>query len=144
MASVETRWFTKGGKNLVEAEIGWVTGPINVMLMAAGYVFDQDGPEVYADVSPSEAVGAGYVVGGKLLANRSVVIDAPSNETHLLADDIEWAGSTITARGAVIYVNGGAKPVLGYTDFETDRLTNLGRFLIEWPDTGALRMAAVI
>lgn len=139
MAAVETKWFTKGGKNLVEAEIGWVTGPINVALMGAGFAFDQDLPEVWGDLSAQEATGIAYVAGGTVVANRSVVLDLPSNETRLLGDPVQWPTSTITARGAVIYATSGAKPVLGYVDFVSDRTSENGLFRIEWPTTGVLR-----
>ena len=143
MATVETHWFTKGGKNLVESEVGWVVSPINVMLMAAGYAFDQDGPETYADVAAAEAAGTAYVVGGAVIAARSVVIDPASNETRLLGDPVQWPVSTIVARGAIIYANAGAKPVLGYANFETDRTSENGLFRIEWPVTGVLRTRAL-
>lgn len=143
MATVETRWFTKGGKNLVESEVNWVTGPINVMLMAGGYVFDMDAPETYADVSASEAVGTAYVAGGVVIGTRSVVVDPASNETRLLGDPVEWLNSTIVARGAVMYANAGAKPVLGYCDFAIDRTSENGLFRIEWPVTGVLRLRAL-
>jgi len=139
VAAVETKWFTKGGKNLVEAEIGWVTGPINVALMGAGFAFDQDLPEVWGDLSAQEATGIAYVAGGTVVANRSVVLDLPSNETRLLGDPVQWPTSTITARGAVIYATSGAKPVLGYVDFVSDRTSENGLFRIEWPTTGVLR-----
>jgi hypothetical protein len=142
MASLETKWFTKGGKNLVEAEVGWVASPIQVMLMASGYVFNQDGPEVYADVSASEATGTAYVVGGAVIATRSVTIDLPSNGTRLLGDPVQWPNSTIVARGAVIYVNAGAKPLLGFVDFVTDRTSENGLFRIEWPTSGVLTLQA--
>jgi len=142
MATVETRWFTKGGKNLVEQEVGWVSGPINVMLMRSGYVFDKNGPEAYSDVSANEATGTAYVAGGVVVANRSVTVDTVSNETRLLGDAVQWSNSTIAARGAVIYANVGTKPVLGYVDFVTDRTSENGLFRIEWPTTGVLRTRA--
>ena len=129
-----------GGVQMIGAT---VTGPVQVMLMAAGYVFNQDGPEAYADVSASEAVGTGYVAGGVAIGTRSVTVDAASNETRLLGDPVQWLASTITARGAVIYVNAGGKPVLGYCDFVTDRTSENGLFRIEWPVTGVLRTRAL-
>jgi len=143
MATVETKWFTKGGKNLVESEVGWVASALNVILMKGGFVFDQDGPENYADLSANEATGTGYTAGGVVIANRSVVIDPASNETRLLGDPVQWTASSITARGAVIYQNFGAKPVLGYCDFVTDRTSENGLFRIEWPVTGVLRLRAL-
>lgn len=143
MAAVTTRWFTKGGKNLVEQEVGWTPSLIQVALMHAGWVIDQDAPENFADLGPVEAVGVGYVAGGVVIANRAVVIDAPSNETRLNGDPVQWPNSTIIARGAVIYVNSGARPVLGYCDFATDRTSENGLFRIEWPVTGVLRTRAL-
>jgi len=143
MATVETKWFTRGGKNLVEQEVGWVPGPINVALMGAGFTFDQDLPEVWGDLSAQEAIGTGYVAGGTEILTRSVVLDLPSNESRLFGDPVQWANSTITARGAVIYATSGAKPVLGYVDFITDRTSENGLFRIEWPATGVLRTRAL-
>ena len=143
MATVQTHWFTKGGKNLIEMEIGWTPSPIAVALMRPGWVINQDGPEVWADVSADEANGVGYAPGGLGIGNRSVVIDPASNETRLFGDPVQWPGSTITARGAVIFVNAAAQPVLGYVDFETDRASDQGLFRIEWPVTGVLRTRAL-
>jgi len=143
VATVETKWFTKGGKNLVEQEIGWVASSINVALMAAGFVFDQDGPESFSDIQASEAAGQSYVAGGVVIGNRSVVIDAASNETRLLGDPVQWANSSITARGAVMYVTLGNKALLGYCDFGSDRTSENGLFRIEWPTTGVLRTRAL-
>jgi len=142
MATVETKWFTRGGKNLVEQEVGWVTGPINVMLMKAAYVFDQDGPEVYADLSAAEVVGIGYTAGGTALSGRSIGLDASLNETRLLGNPVQWPNSTITSRGAVVYATTGSKPVLGYCDFGMDRLSISGLFSIEWPNSIVLRATA--
>src|SRR5262245_37106479 len=96
--------------------------------MKDGYVFDQDGPEVFADVSASEATGIGYVAGGTLLAGRAVVLDPASNETHLLGDPVFWVDSTIRSAGAVIYANAGTKPLLGLIDFSFDRTSENGLF----------------
>jgi len=141
VATVETKWFTKGGKNLVEAEIGWVPSQMNVALMGSGFTFDQDLPESWADVSASEATGVGYTAGGVQIANRSVTLDLPSNETRLMGDPVQWVNSTIVARGAVIFAAAG--PVLGYIDFVTDRSSENGLFRIEWPATGVLRTRAL-
>ena len=143
MATVETHWFTKGGKNLAEQEIGWAASPINVILMRGGYVFDQDGPEVYADVQADEANGVAYVAGGTVIGTRSVALDPASNETRLLGDPVQWLNSTIVARGAIILADVGAKPVLGYCDFAIDRTSENGLFRIEWPVTGVLRTRAL-
>lgn len=139
--AVETHWFTKGGKNLVEAEVGWVTGPIYVALVAVGHLPTQDGPEVLADIT--QVAGVAYVAGGTELLTRSVVVDAPTNETQLVGDPVEWIGSTITSPGGVIYANVGAKPLLGYVDFGEDKFSIGGLFRIEWPATGALRTRAL-
>ena len=143
MALVETHWFTKGGKNLIEAEIGWVPGPIFCALLKNGATLDQDTPEVFADVVANEATGTGYTAGGVAIANRSVTVDAASNETRLLGDPVQWASSTIGARWAIMYVNSGAKPLLGYVDFVNDRFSEAGLFRIEWPVTGVLRTRAL-
>lgn len=143
MAQVETHWFTKGGKNLVEQEIGWMATAMQCALIKGGFAFDKDTPETWADLSANEAVGAGYVAGGVVLANKAVTIDAPSDEVRLIADPAQWPNSTIVARGAVVYANVGAKPLLGFIDFVTDRASEAGLFRVEWPITGVLRTRAL-
>jgi hypothetical protein len=141
--TVSAHWFTKGGKNLVEQEIGWIASPIYCALLGGGYAFNQDGPEAWSDVSGSEASGSGYTSGGIVIANRTVVIDTSTNEVRLMGDRVEWVPSSVTARGAVIYVNSGAKPLLGYVDFEVDRSSSEGLFRLTWPATGVLRTRAL-
>jgi len=143
MAEVEAKWFTKGGKNLVEQEVGWVSGPVKVALITTGFAFDQDAPESFNDLAASEATGTAYTAGGAEILNRSVVIDTSSNETRLMGDPVQWPNSSIGARGAVIYINAGAKPVLGYIDFIEDRTSVDGLFRLEWPTSGVLRTRAL-
>lgn len=143
MATVETHWFSKGGKNLIEAEVGWVPSSIFCALLRNGATLDQDTPENFADVAANEAAGVGYAAGGVVIANRSVTVDAATNETRLLGDPVQWASSTVGARWGVVYVNAGAKPLLGYVDFVTDRFSEAGLFRIEWPATGVLRTRAL-
>src|SRR4030095_12278647 len=94
----------------------------------------------YPDVSASETTGTAYVVGGAVIANRSVVIDPSSNGTRLLGDPVQWPTSTIAARGAIIYMNAGVQPLLGFVDFVTDRTSENGLFRIEWPNSGVLSL----
>jgi len=143
MALVETHWFTKGGKNLVEAEASWATMNAFCALLKNATTLDQDAPEVFADVVANEATGTGYTPGGVAIANRSVTVDAASNETRLIGDPVQWTPSTIGARWAIIYINAGAKPLLGYVDFISDRFSEAGLFRIEWPVTGVLRTRAL-
>lgn len=143
MATVNSYWFTKGGKNLVEAEVSWSAAAVYVALMKSAYVFDQDTPENWGDISANEATGTAYTAGGVAIANKSVVVDAASNETRLMGDNVLWPGSTITSRGAAIYINAGAKPLLGFVDFLTDRVSDAGLFQITWPATGVLRLRAL-
>jgi hypothetical protein len=143
MATVQTHWYTKGGKNLVEQEVGWVPSPVTVALMKGGWVIDQDGPEAFTDIAADEATGTGYSAGGVVIAGRAVTLDPATNETRLLGNPVEWPNSTILARGAAIYVNTGVKPLLGYVDFESDRQSDQGLFRIEWPATGVLRTRAL-
>lgn len=142
MATVQTHWFTKGGKNLVEQEIGWVASSINVALMKGGWVIDQDAPETYLDVVADEATGIGYTQNGVAIPNRAVVLDPATNETRLIGDAVQWPNSTITARGAIIYMLFAPYALLGYVDFAADRASENGLFRIEWPATGVLRLRA--
>lgn len=74
----------------------------------------------FADVSANEVAAAGYTAGGIQLAHTNTII---GRKTSLGAPVAVWAGSTITARYAVIYkfgtVDSVTDPLLGYVLLDT-------------------------
>jgi hypothetical protein len=52
--------------------------------------------------------------------------------------DVTWAASTITARGALIYLaNGGTNPAVAVLDFGGDKTSTAGNFTIQFPTADA-------
>lgn len=123
-------------------EINWATNEIKVMLCTASYTPDQDTHDYKNDVTNEVANGNGYTTGGITLTNKTMTYDADTNTWILDADDIAWEDSNMTARYAVIYNNTPAtdaeKPLLGYVDFEVDKISSDGTFNILWETTDHL------
>lgn len=118
------------------------TDVIKVMLVTNVYVPNIDTHDFRDDVT-NEVVGAGYVSGGKILANIVVAIDTVNDRATLDGDDIQWAASTITAAGAVIYRNVGTPAtddLIGFLDFGGDIVSDNGDFDIAWNAIGFLTL----
>lgn len=118
------------------------TDAIKVMLVTSSYVPNIDTHDFRDDVT-DEVVGAGYVAGGKSLANIVAAQDNPNDRATLDGDDIQWAGSTITAAGAVIYRDVGTAAtddLIGFLDFGGDIVSDNGNFDIAWNAIGFMTM----
>jgi hypothetical protein len=83
-----------------------LAGTLKVMLVTAAYTPDIDNHAFRSDVT-NEVSGTGYTAGGKALTGNGVTVDTAANEAVFDADNVFWASSTITARGAVIYADSG-------------------------------------
>lgn len=124
-------------------EVDYDTDTIKVALLAQAYNPDQDGHQVWSDVSDHEVTGTGYTAGGATLSNKTVTYDGTNNVTVLDADDVTWGSSTITARYAVIYDDAGAanneKVLMGYVDFGMNQASTNGNFTLTWDAGGIFR-----
>ena len=125
---------------LANAEIDWESATIREMLVDSTYTFDA-AHDYKADVdaiSGAEVTGTGYTAGGAALTGKGVTVVGTT--THFTADDTTWAGSTISATGAILYVDTGdaaTSPLICYTDFEGTVSSSSGAFSIDRSDTGA-------
>ena len=83
------------------------------------------------------ATGGGYSAGGNTLTISAV--PASSGTTAFLDfSDTTWTSSTITARGALIYLaNGGTNPAVAVLDFGSDKTSTSGDFTIQFPTADA-------
>lgn len=119
------------------------TDTINVMLVTSTYSPNQDTHTKRSDIT-NEVVGTGYVAGGSSLGGKSVSVDNTDNEGVFDANDVTWATSTITARGAVLYKSRGgassADELIAYLDFSTDKISSAGDFVISWNAEGILNL----
>ena len=130
-------------RDLMTGAIDLDTDTIRVMLVTATYAPDQDAHTKRSDIT-NEVTGTGYTAGGAAIANKTVTVDNTDNEGVFDGDDVTWATSTITARGAVLYkARGGASSadeLLCYFDFTTDRVSTGGPFTIQWGAEGILNL----
>lgn len=129
-------------KKLLNGEIDLAAATIKVMLVTSGYTPDADSHDFKDDVT-NEVSGTGYTAGGATLAGKSVTQDNTDDEGVFDADDIVWASSSITARGAVIYKDTGTastSPIIAYVNFGDDKTTYGTDFKIQWNAEGVLNL----
>lgn len=135
--------FNSFKTKVASGAINLATDTIKVMLVESGYSPDEDAHEYRDDVT-DEASGTGYTAGGEELLNKTVTQDNTNNRAVFNADDVEWAASSITARGAVIYKdtgNAATDPLIAYIDFTEDKTSSSGTFAINWNASGVLLFA---
>lgn len=127
-------------------EVDWDSDTIKVMLLTSAYAPNQDGHDYLDDVVANEVTGTGYIAGGQALTSKTATYDAATNTVKFDAADVTWAGSTITARYAVVYDDSGAtnasKALIAYFDFTTDRASSNGEFVIRWGADGVFSATA--
>ena len=89
----------------------------------------------YSDTN--EVVGTGYVALGNTL---TISTNPTTSGTTAFLDfaDSTWASSSITARGALIYMyNAGTNPAVAVLDFGADKTSSSGDFKIVMPTADA-------
>ena len=135
--------YNEGKAALQRGEIDLVNDTIKVMLVTSAYTPNIDTHSFRSDVT-NEASGTGYTAGGQALANKSVTKDTTNDLAKFDADDVTWATSTVTARGAILYKDTGlasTDTLLAYFDFGVDESSNAGNFTINWATGGILTLS---
>lgn len=90
-----------------------------------------------AYTTANEASGAGYSPGGTPLS-ISVVPTSSGTTAYLNFSTVTWPVTSITARGALIYLaNGTTNPAIAVLEFGEDKTTNSGDFVVQFPATDA-------
>lgn len=115
---------------------------IKVALVNSSYAPDIDNDLNFSDVT-NEITGTGYVAGGTALLNRAISKDLTNDWGKYDADDAVWANSTLTARGAVVYLDTGTpatSTLIAYIDFVADKSSSSGDFIIQWHTDGVFRI----
>jgi hypothetical protein len=146
--AVTAKWYTKafvnafGGDTAGEQPIiDLLSDSIKVMLCTSSYSPNRDTHEFKSHIT-NEVTGTGYDAGGATLGTKTLVVSSSSMKFD--AADTQWAGSTITARYAVIYDDSpstdATKPLLGYIDFGTNMASSGTTFKIAWHADGILRV----
>jgi len=105
-----------------------------VMLVTSAYTPDFGTHDFKSDVT-NEVVGTGYSAGGESLT--SVTLTQSAGTITFDADDVTWASSTITARGAVVYDDSLTDdPLIAYIDFGADKSSSAGDFVLSFNASG--------
>lgn len=130
--------------DIMNGNIDLDTDTIGVMLVTSVYTVNIDTHEKRSDITNEVAAGGGYTTKGKDLVSSVVTIDDAGDLGKWDADDLTWAASTITARGAVLYKNRGgassADELIGFVDFVTDKSSTAGNFNLNWNTGGILTL----
>lgn len=131
-------------QKIMDGSIDLDTDTIRVALVTSSYTPNQDSHEDYGDITNEVANGNGYTTEGAALSNKAVTKDNTDNEGVFDADDVTWAASTITARGAIVYKDSGTAGTswfICYLDFGSDQSSSSGDFTIQWNSEGILNLA---
>lgn len=136
--AVTNKWYGNAFKAAFNKEIDFNTDTVKVALVTSTYAFDQDAHDYFNDIT-NQVTGTGYTAGGATLATPTVTYTGGTNVLALDGADVSWASSTITARGAVLYVDttvASTSPLLCFVDFGADVSTTAGTFTITWDAAG--------
>ena len=125
--------------------IAWNTATVKAMLVDNTYTLDIDAhsQKDEIDTLAVEISGTGYTAGGMALANKVITRDDVNDWSKFDADDVIWSASTLTARGAIIYLDTGVpatSTLIAYVDFVTDKVSSAGDFVIQWHTDGVFRL----
>ena len=124
--------------------IDWSDANVNVrvMLVTNLYTVDIDAHINHSDIT-NEITGTGYTAGGNLLTSKTIVPDLANDFVKFDADNGLWANSTLTARGAVVYLDtgvSGTSTLIAFVDFVTDKSSSTGDFIVQWHQDGIYRI----
>lgn len=119
--------------SLGEGATDLVNDTIKVALMTSTYSEDKD---INTFVNTNEISGDGYLAGGKVLTNSSIVQDDTSDLVKWDADDVEWLDSTLVARYVVVYDVTVSNTILTVIDLVTDKMSSGGTFAVRWSIDG--------
>ena len=76
-----------------------------------------------------------FIAGGQLLLNPQV-LGPVARVAYATFDDPVWPGSTLTARGALIYNRSAQQRAVAVLDFVEDQFSNQGDFRVKLPPPG--------
>jgi hypothetical protein len=111
---------------------------LKVALVTSTYTPNAITHENFSDIT-NEVTGVGYTAGGETLTGVNIYLDGANSRSVFDATDVTWTGSTITARGAVIYKSTGTastSKLIAYIDFGTDKTSSSADFSIQWNSSG--------
>jgi hypothetical protein len=93
------------------------------------------GVETTTYSSVNEAVGPGYIAGGKVLTN--VTPSTGGSVAFTDFGDVSWTASTFTTRGAMIYNQSNGNAAVSVHDFGVDVSVISGTLTVQFPNATA-------
>lgn len=123
-------------REILIGEHDFTTGTGDTFKIALYSVSSNLGASTTVYTTLGEVNGTGYTAGGKALVNITPVL---SGSTAIVDfDDVTWSGSTITARGALIYNDTHpSKAAVMVLDFGSDKSSSAGDFTVVFPTADA-------
>lgn len=114
------------------------------VLKMALYTSDADlGPDTTAYTDSNESSGTGYTAGGEILLN--VTVGSGQQTGFASFDNPAWPGSSLTARGALIYNSSKSNKSIAVINFGTDQTTVAQSFNVvlppNTPESAAIRIS---
>jgi len=119
-----TNAFTTG---LMNGVYNFTTGSFKIALYDGSASL---GPNTATYTAANEVVATGYTAGGLALP-VSVVPTSSNDVTYISFSDVTWFGQ-ISARGALIYQDGGSNPTVCVLDFGSNK-TSAVSFTVQFP-----------
>lgn len=123
-------------QSLANKQINLNSDTIKVMLLTSAYT-PSDAHRYQSDLT-NEVSGAGYTAGGATLGSQAV--SYASGVLKFTGANVQWLGSSITARYAVLVDatpgSSATNPVIAYADFGADETDTNGTFQINWNASG--------
>lgn len=105
---------------------------VKCALVTSSYVFDKD-HDYFNDITNEVAAGGGYTAGGATVT-VTVTDDDANDRCDIVLGQAQWTTATITARGAVYYVDtaGAASTdwLICFVDFGSDKTSTAGTFTL--------------
>lgn len=122
---------------LLNGDFDFGTGTSQVFKIALFTSAASLGAATTAYTTSNEVTGTGYTAGGQTLT-ISAAPTSSGTTAYLDFSDVTWTSSTITARGALIYLaNGTTNPSVAVLDFGSDKTSTSGDFTIQFPTADA-------
>ena len=118
--------------DIAKGKIDASAAVFKMLLVTSSYTADKDTHTTRADVT-NQITGTGYTAGGVIIA-CAVAKNTTLDRVTLTFDAATWPASTLTAAGAVIYVDRNDEPVddylVGYIDFGGDVSSTAATFTV--------------
>lgn len=110
------------------------------MLVQDAYTPNFDTHDFRNDVTNEPGASGTYAVGGSVLTTTELTVASPAaTQVKYTCDNLSWTGTTITARGTVIFKNTGTAAtdeVIVANTFGSDVTTAGGTFSVTWGGNG--------